>query len=299
MCAGVLMAGCSNGSAESGPSNEAAFGRQADGSVNESNWPQPGVAQGLAKGLVLPIDPYLETYPEVVSLQRAKNSVQRDCMARFGFDFSPPEPGIHPPAAYNAANMERRYGISDPETAKTYGYAVPDDKSGEVVPYEPGSEAADLVFDRTAPEGKKAPGTYQGKKIPAGGCRGESDRAVGTFDEDLPSRINTQSWEKAKQDPQVLDVNRKWSSCMKDKGYETATPLEAIERSYAPGGVSGADSKSMAVADVECKKSTDLVGVYFSTESRIQKATIEKHQLELDELKKSNETVIKKAASYR
>ncbi|MFC4470408.1 hypothetical protein ACFPH6_38960 [Streptomyces xiangluensis] len=293
----VLLTGCSM-SGDTDTSAEAGIvGENA--AVNEENWPKPGVQKGLAKGLALPIEPYLETYPEVVALQRAKNAVQRECMARFGFDFDPPTPGLNAPASYNGANMERRYGVTNLETAKEYGYGLPDTKGGEIVPYEPDSEAANLVFDLTVPQGKTPPKTYEGREIPKGGCRGESDRAIGSFDEGLPSKLNTQSWEKAKQDPQVLAVDQQWSSCMKAKGYDAATPLEAIEQSYAPNGDSSSQSNSMAVADVECKKSTDLVKVYFSVESRIQKASMEEHQLELNELKKKNEAVVKKAAAHR
>ncbi|GAB2995217.1 hypothetical protein GCM10023080_071980 [Streptomyces pseudoechinosporeus] len=292
----VLLTGCSMGGDADTSAEAGAVGDNA--AVNEESWSKPGVQKGLAKGLTLPIEPYLETYPEVVALQRAKNAVQRECMARFGFDFNPPAPGLHAPASYNGANMERRYGVTDLEAAKEYGYGMPD-KNGEVVPHEPDSEAANLVFDLTVPQGKTPPKTYEGRKIPKGGCRGESDRAIGSFNEELPSKLNTQSWEKAKQDPQVLAVNQQWSSCMKAKGYDAATPLESLEKAYAPNGDSSSQSESMAVADVECKKSTDLVKVYFSMESRIQKASTEEHQLVLNELKKKNEAVAKKAATHR
>jgi hypothetical protein len=43
-------------------------------SVNQDNFPYPVGDKGLAKGLTLRIDPYLETYPELVSIQRAKNA---------------------------------------------------------------------------------------------------------------------------------------------------------------------------------------------------------------------------------
>lgn len=289
----LTLTACSHGSDDG-----SAGATQQGAAVNQDGWPKPGVEKGLAKGLALPIEPYLETYPETVALQRAKNAVQRECMARFGFDFDPPAPGQYPPASYNAANMERRYGVTNLETAKKYGYRLPEN-SGQVVPYEPQSAAANLVFDLTVPRGQKPPATYQGHKLPDGGCRGESDRAIGSFDENLPSKVNTQSWEKAKQEPEVLAVDKKWSSCMKAEGYAAATPLEALEQAFAPNADASSRSTSMAVADVECKQSTDLVKVYFSVESRLQKAAMEKYQLELNELKIKNAAAVKKAAAYR
>ncbi|MEU3983943.1 hypothetical protein AB0F77_28335 [Streptomyces sp. NPDC026672] len=266
--------------------------------ADRSDWPEAVVGAGLAKGLALPVEPYLETYPQLVEIQRAQLAVQRTCMSGFGLRFDPPRPGLHPPSVgYNAANMKRRYGLTDPDEARRYGYRPPPEPHGPATPYEVKGAAENLVYDLSVPRGKPVPATYEGRPIPRGGCAGLSEREIGRFDENLPAKINTDSFEQSRTDPAVMAVDKKWSACMRAKGFEAATPLEALNRASAAGFPD--DGLPMAVADVACKESTDLVRVNFEAESGLQKAALEKNRLALDELRTKNEAVVKKAARYR
>ncbi|WP_405785542.1 hypothetical protein OG565_14255 [Streptomyces sp. NBC_00138] len=141
---------------------------------------------------------------------------------------------------------------------------------------------ADMVYDLFVPKGAKLPATYHGVPIPEGGCVGESDRVVGTFDETPAGRIDTQNWERMKKDPRVLAADRSWSACMKTKGYAVGNPYDALNLAFSSQGIQLSREISMAVADVACKTSTGLVTVYFSVETQLQNQAIKAQRSRLD-----------------
>lgn len=302
--AGLVILVCALGLVSCAPAAEEPAGddKSTGDRADKSGWPAAEVERGLVKGLALPIEPYLQTYPEEVALQHAKNVLNRACMKRFGFDYDPPAPGNRPPHSYNAANMKRRWGITDPAEAREHGYRLPREPTGDWKPYELQGPDANYVFDLTTASGQKPPagGVYEGDRIPEGGCRGETDRKLGSYDDSLAAKINVETFQRAKQDPGVLAVNHKWSSCMKGKGYRVGTPLEALNQAFSNGTAKASQAEiAMAIADIDCKKSTHLIDVYFSTETTLQKKRIEEEQLALDEQKSKNETIMKRAAEYR
>ncbi|WP_181787110.1 hypothetical protein [Streptomyces phytophilus] len=285
---------------EGAPRGQVEAGNSIAETVDKTAWPQADVDSGLAKDLKLPVEAYLQTYPEQVTIQQANNTLQRDCMGRFGFDFAPPAPGSHPPGEYNSANMKRRYGITDLGEARQHGYQPPEPVE-EWTPYEPEGEVANYVFDLTVSEGQSAPTgqDYQGMDIPEGGCRGESDRIIGEFGDELASKINVDTFQRLKQDPRAIQVNQEWAACMQTRGYSFTSPLEAIDQAFsAPADGAAQDEISQAVADVECKKSTDLVNVYFSVETEMQEEEIGRQRPALDEQKEKNDQVVQNAAAY-
>ncbi|MET7288543.1 hypothetical protein [Streptomyces sp. NPDC005573] len=255
-------------------------------------WPEQKVTAGLAKGRVLPVERYLETYPQLVTVQAAKNKAVKACMARFGQDFNPPQPGLNPPSGgYDAANMKRRYGLTDSAEAEKHGYAATTMPNGPVGTYDLDSPEANLAYDLEVPAGEKVPESLNGRKLPEKGCLGEADRAIGTFDDSLAEKINLDSFATFRNDPGVKDVTTDWSACLKKDGFAEPDPLTAINRSTA------ADRKQ-AAADIACKKSTDLVPVYFAAEVRIQNAAISRLKDELEAQKAKNSAVVAKAETY-
>lgn len=260
-----------------------------------ANWPAPTPEAGLLRGIRLPIESYLQTYPQLVSIQSARNSVQRDCMARFGFDFQPPAPDEAPPNSYDSANMGRRYGISDPVEAQRYGYELPPDQNRDTTSYHFRDSNAEMVYDLSVPKGMQPPALFHGKRLPAGGCVGESDRAVGSFDESLASKIDTQSWEQMKKDPRVTAVDRRWSGCMKSRGYRYSTPYDPLKSAYS-AAMPRTQQVATALADVACKSSTGLITTYVAVESELQLKAISDNRAALDTARALNQKVTTEAA---
>ncbi|MGW0596828.1 hypothetical protein ACWD11_06715 [Streptomyces sp. NPDC002776] len=295
----VLVSTVTAGCAAEQERDPAAAAAQNLKNVDRSKWPPATPESGLAKGLTLPLEQYMQTYEQNVVIDQATRNLQSECMAGFGFDFRPPPAGTTPPPNSNDANMERRYGITDRKVAEKHGYGL-DEKGPETGAQAPAlTESAEMVLSGGLRKGDSvtpAPDSYEGKKIPKGGCTGWAQNKVGSagLDFSLVSRLNYESLMRSQDAPEVRDATGKWSSCMKGKGYEVAHPFEAIDLNKGQP-LDSERAISGALADIDCKKSVNLVNIWFEADSEIQRKQIEEHQLALDEARKQNEAAVKAA----
>ncbi|MER7707807.1 hypothetical protein ABTX81_33555 [Kitasatospora sp. NPDC097605] len=286
----LLGVGACSDSAPSGPKDDQGAGAP------------PAVAQsGLTKGLALPMAAYMENYPQRVTIDRAVGLLTRDCMARFGLSYDPPAPDANPASIYDDTNMVRRYGLTDRESAAKLGYGL--GTESYTPPPAPKMSAAQVaVFSgrvELKPDAPEAPPTFNGIPIPREGCRREARNKVGgILDTGLSGRLDNESFDTSKAAPEVQAALAQWSSCMAGKGYTVDLPENAFR--LAPRNSSGAVGSAeitLALADVDCKESVNLVGVWFETESRIQRELIEKNQLALTEIRDRIEAAVKAAAA--
>lgn len=262
--------------------------------VDKGNWPLATPARGLAKGLSLPLEAYMQSYEDTVTLDRASRALQEKCMADYGIDLQLPVAGSTPPPNDNDANMERRYGLTDREAAAEYGYGLPDaltdqvrqrmpDLTEEQVGVLTGHGKPTSAGPAAAPVAKPAAATYKGKAIHKGGCVGWSDGRIGrsAIDFQLVSELNGQSFTQSMESPAVKQATAVWSECMKGKGYEVATPFAAAD--IVPHAESGATREEIAVAlaEVDCKEETGLVAIWFKEDSAIQNKLLAQHRSEL------------------
>ncbi|MER7948968.1 hypothetical protein ABTY59_16425 [Streptomyces sp. NPDC096079] len=267
--------------------------------VDESKWPRATPETGLARGLVLPLQQYMQTYQDSVVIERAARSLQTRCMADFGFTVVFPPVGTNPPPNADDANMSRRYGITDRAMAEKYGFGIPPDTTEHPAPPKLTAAAVAVLTGRKGldPRAEPAPATYQGKKIPEDGCQGASfDRIGARIDFGLSSRLDHDSLVKSQESPGVRAAVKAWSGCMRKKGYAVADPYAAID--LVPR-VEGAETSpkeiSAALADIDCKKETDLVRVWHRTETALQTQQVERNQLALQQLKEKNLQAVKAA----
>ncbi|WNM33661.1 hypothetical protein RKE30_26365 [Streptomyces sp. Li-HN-5-11] len=220
-------------------------------------------------------------------------------MARYGFTVTFPPAGVDPPPNADDSNMPRRYGISDPAAAAKYGYELPPDSTEHPRGPNLSPAAIAVLTGRKAlnPRAEKVTSTSQGKKIPDGGCQQESfDKLGARIDFALPSRLDHDSLEKSQDDPRVQKALTAWSACMKSNGYTVADPYAAFD--LVPKSGSGTPSReeiTLAVADVSCKKDTDLVRIWHGVDAAIQKGQVEDNQLALEQLKEKNTRAVKAA----
>lgn len=262
-------------------------------------WPDAVPKSGLAKGLVLPLEAYMETYPETVTIARAVDKLTESCMARYGFTLHMPQRGVKPPPNNDDANMARRYGISDPDAAAEYGYSLgEDDAQPDEMPKL--SDAAVAVLTghvARRPGAAKAPSTYQGKAVPEGGCATEAADKVGYshLSSDLTEKLNAASMDRSQADPRVQQVIGAWSRCMRLKGYTVDSPLHAAD--LVPQSGTGGNAVQTATTDVACKKHTGLVKTWFDVESAIERDQIEQNQLALQQQRDTVTAAVKAAAA--
>ncbi|MBD0708615.1 hypothetical protein BU197_09455 [Streptomyces sp. CBMA291] len=267
--------------------------------VDESNWPKSTPDKGLARGLVLPLQQYMQTYKESVVIERAARGLQTECMAEFGFTIVFPPAGVNPPPNADDANMSRRYGITERDLAEKYGYGIPPDAVEHPAPPRLTPAAIAVLTGRKAldPRAEPAPATYQGKKIPKDGCQGSAfDRIGARIDFGLSSRLDHDSLVKSQETPEVQAVIKAWSGCMRKKGYEVADPYAATDLVRRVEGVETSGKEiAAALADIDCKKEVDLVRIWHTVDAALQARQVEQNQLALQQLKDKNAHAVKAA----
>ncbi|MGX1562814.1 hypothetical protein, partial [Streptomyces sp. NPDC055509] len=276
----LALAGCS----PFGGTGESPAGGAGPSRSGTPAWPATTPRSGLAKGLVLPLEAYMEPYADTVAIQQAVDRLATQCMKRYGYVYTAPARGTTPPPSSDDSNMPRRYGITDRDLAARYGYFLGD--GGRTPPPAPRLTAAEtaVLTGRLAvtPGAKKAPAVIDGRRIPENGCLGESLRRIGPrIDESPASRLDYESLRRSQSDPRVLAVIGAWSRCMKAKGYTVASPLDAanLTPDTRHGQADQADITT-ALTDIDCKRRTGLVKTWYTVESAVQRRQIEQNQLQ-------------------
>nr|WP_202509698.1 hypothetical protein [Streptomyces sp. SID5643] len=290
----------------------------ADGKpiVNKENWPEKIPTSGLTKDLTLPLEAYMASYEDQVTVEQAANELQQSCMKDYGIDLTLPRAGANPPPSDNDANIERRYGLTDRAQAEKYGYELPPalqehtkqtmrDLSGVEVEVLTGHTKPELP---QAPEGvktgsaftgpgqtKPARAEYNGKKLRAGGCIGWSKAQLGVKEADptFVAQLAGDSLVQSMKDDKVIKAIAAWSSCMDGKGHKgLADPYKAMDQGVTHDGKPSQESIALAVDDIDCKKQTDLVKIWSEVESAIQNKQITDNKSRLTGIKEQHGTEV-------
>ncbi|MEU9735183.1 hypothetical protein [Streptomyces sp. NPDC048002] len=297
----LLVSACSSGTTSDTTQNA------ADGNpiVNKENWPEEIPASGLVKDLTLPLEAYMASYEEQVTVEQATNDLQQSCMKDYGIDLTLPQAGANPPPSDNDVNIERRYGITDRAEAEKYGYELPPalqehteqtmrDLSGVEVEVLTGHTKPELP---EAPEGvetgsaftgpgqtKPARAEYNGKKLKTGGCIGWSKDQLGVQEANptIVAQLAGDSLVQSMKDDKVIKAIAEWSSCMDGKGHAgLADPYKAMDQGVTNDGQPSQESIALAVDDIDCKKQTDLVKIWSDVETVIQNKQIADNKSQL------------------
>jgi len=228
--------------------------------------------------LRLPLDDYLLSQKDLDTLGRARVVWLRECMGEAGFDFPPaPEQVDTGLRSWN----ERRYGITDEELAAVDGYGL-----GARDP------AARPPLPRPTPEQRAA---LEGPD----GCLEHTEAqqrrdSPPDVDRGLPQRLSTESFTRSRGAPRVRAVLESWSECMRAKDYAYADPLAAASDERFTGRVTPVEL-AVAAADIECKRKTNLVGVWFSAEQEIQRDLVAANRAALADVRQANTAEIDRA----
>jgi len=242
-----------------------------------------------ADDVALPIDSYGYTAVEVGQIVLAREILTADCLRRLG------SPNIKEPdrAALEQVTRrrlrdlglhgnKRRYGVTDNQTAKTYGYHLPSTVDGSTTP--PGTDK------------KNAESHSQHQR----GCLDEADRTIAGTEplgnSDLIRKIAWESYGHSRQSSSVTDALNRWSSCMKATGHNYATPQDA-ESAFELNSTGVTPSEiAAALADVSCKQESRLVDTWYNVEKDHQNVEIAKHTRELDTAKTAHDQCMKRTS---
>lgn len=312
VAAAGLLASCTttHGPAKGGNGAPAA---DASPMVDTRAWPKPTPQQGLAKGLRLPLEDYMQGYGDTVTLDEGKRHLAERCMGGYGLTVHLPKAGTNPSPSWDDANMERRYGLTDPDAAAQFGYRLPGDRAEPVrqkVPDLTDVEIEVLTGHAKPPApaagapvrpGGPARASYNGKALHKNGCAGWAKQQIGgPAEEELQfvSELNGQSFTESMKAQPVKDALAAWSACMDGKGYPgLKDPFAAADSVQHAGAEPTAEEKKLAVAEVDCKQATHLVGIWHSEETKIQKDLVGAHRARLDAVRDANTAAVKAATA--
>jgi len=307
---GLVIAGCSS---PGGPATVEPPG-QAQPYQGASQAPAAG-SQGAQDEApttrTLPLDAFIFERPGVVSADtRAQWVLAQQCAQRFGLTFSPPQPDLTPRGLW-----DRPLGVESEVEARTWGYhQEPDDEVEE-------NYSADLSAVLFGHRDGQEVATFAGQAVPDGGCFGEARRKLAdelppADDEQYALKLATKAVAEADGDARLRKAYATWSRCMKDAGYDYASPREAMQDErfrpaagslVAPAPGKAADDRgtppppsaleiATALADVGCKKESALLGVWVRVVTEYQQREVDDHAAALAELKAALEARYKRAA---
>lgn len=257
--------------------------------------------------LTLPLDAYNFTSDSQRVFEDAKATLVRDCLRRFGVEVSMSDIREDDLPEYGW-QRERRYGLFDMAAAQSRGYhrqGMPSEPQtfsslDEIEEYRRAqgrwfpSEAEQFLLDghgRSEFEGRDLPRDANGEPLPDEGCRGEAEQVLydGLSRPARPIDAAAQSKQRAFGDSRVEEAKAAWSDCMADRGYDYSSIWEPSNRDW-PDPVTD-EEIATAVADVECKRETNLVGIWYAVDAAHQRAFIENNAERLAELETWLETV--------
>ncbi|MEV3932885.1 MULTISPECIES: hypothetical protein [unclassified Streptomyces] len=247
--------------------------------------------------VVTPLDAYLPTPEENYTLKKARVLLVNACMRDLGYAQNPQPLGRFTGKAY----LEHGEFLVRPlAQAEQYGYKpAPDAKdSGSDVDARYGEKTTETQGGLLT--GKAT--TYNGRKVPHGGCEGEALRTITAgartsqevklpdgsaagagkdgFSEGYAELVVSAARGKAmaatREDSRFTEVGEAWSDCMKKQGYDYDTPSGAWnDKSWADASRAGAREIAVAVADMGCKKKVNYLGVGIAVETVHEKRVIE------------------------
>ncbi|TDC08867.1 hypothetical protein E1267_09205 [Nonomuraea longispora] len=216
--------------------------------------------------LVLPFDAYKTTPEQRAVLGNAHNHLVVQCMRERGSTVTPPAEDAAEIAAVDPGNS-RRYGVTDIEAAKQYGYHL-------ARPPSP---------DTTGAWAAKLPRPVRHRLYGTAADRGCLDRATQALDKgarkaDWPwfSLQDSLTLEQAAKDPTVKEAVKRWQSCMRQAGHSYPSPEAAIAdgRWNLDDPAVTEEEKRTATADTRCKWSSGLVLAWYGADAELQQAVI-------------------------
>ncbi|MFJ8081525.1 hypothetical protein ACIQ6Y_13000 [Streptomyces sp. NPDC096205] len=314
--AALMLAGCGGG--EDAPDAPGAPGASAPAApitpTPVASPPGLGAIPVLSDTarLTFPLDAYDHRPSDQALLERAQDELAVRCMARYGFDYVPPERTAHTTRPLNA----RVFGVVDKEEAARYGYGDPGAAGDRRAPV--GAELSEegrltLYGERVPPaampmsqeEAEREGGSSRkvgGKAVPVGGCNRESylrlyAPTADSVDIMFVFNLKAQSKAQSEADTRVRRNDAAWAACMRTAGYDKAAdPMKAVQQLGLQDAPSGPAAIAAAQADVACKKKVNLVGVRYTVQSAYQKRLVAQHAETLELARKQQADRLKRAA---
>ena len=295
----ILLTGCTS----SGTTSQEDASGEGDTAVVKLD-PLAGGEPPLDQSIVAAADPTTVSMPlmahamgdaKIRLVNRARIVVGDKCMSEFGISQTP---GWNAEGAI-PANPYAKYGVWDEKSAAAFGYDSPPVTEDDPDFFRFGADGQSVWWGQVD--------TYQGRPVPEGGCAAREVEAVmGDFTFEMVDGngrvdLEKEALTRATQDSRVAPLLDAWRSCMKEAGWDYADPQAPFGYWHDKRGsnkhqaVISDEEKRSAVTDVECKKSTGLLGTWIAAEVAYQKVLIERDWETLRVYKQNLDALVKRA----
>jgi hypothetical protein len=304
VCVPLLLAGCSDGDSSSADSKE---NPKTPPAVAET----PKITSANDKSM--PLDTYLLNPEQSETLDNAYAGLVSDCMKRFGFDYTPPRSGTASTSSdAPTTRIDGRFGPQSAEKAEKWGYHPVGGLTGEEdSPW--GNKGQKMTASmQTAERGSDDPKekfgsggqVINGQTVPDHGCVGEAQKKLtgsvngNRGDAELATDLKFDTLVKAQQDARTRAVFAKWSTCMKEQGFDYADPLKPLDdEQWSKTPQPTRHEIQVATADQECRAKHNVVGVWFAVDYAYQERAVEQNAEALADVKKDIDSMLKAAAN--
>lgn len=238
--------------------------------------------------ITLPLDPYQVSDEDFGTVSRALAELTDRCMRRQGLSYEEPAPEDTPTSP---TGHERRYGITVLETAREHGYHLDGAPARE-----PERQKRSQRYERALSGTGKPLGGSDGFDD---GCTGEAHRELESGIDmeavDLPQWYKRDSFQRSLDDPRVKAAFGAWSRCMAEAGHRYAGPLDPPADPGVMGRTVTEHERSVAVADITCKRRTGLVGAWHQVETTLQRSTVTTRAAQLKKARAEAKRLIARA----
>lgn len=235
-----------------------------------------------------PLDGYLISPERRAIVRKSQDLLVQKCLRRLGFEMELPEREVEHVQSRVIGVVDdaevSKYGYSDPETLEAVRKAEELRKRQKPWP----QDMIDALNGKTASKGS----------APTGGCMGESQRALDipvkserkAGDENFVIGLSRDSTTLTEADSRLKAAWGKWSSCMKQAGYNYADPWGPNSEKKFGGDDASPEEIATARADVACRKKHDVNSIWVTVRTAYQNRLIvdnadalKDHQTRVDE----------------
>lgn len=256
VCAGIVLAGCTGAPADAG-----------------TTAPRPSAGPAVTgisspSQVTRPIYAYLLRSDQIAATEYARVAAANACLEAKGYPSAEvtADSDVAPAIAQGVADRVVRsdlYGFFDTvDNARRYGYQRPPGTPGSwQVTWSP--DVPQDVVDTCFAEAAKVAGVDDAMNLVLSNGLPDEGPAV-------PSG-----------DPAYVQAVREWSACMSEHGYTYADPQAALGdtkwRADLTADKASAAQIATATADVQCKVSTNLIGVAVAVQAAYDQQYIHAH----------------------
>jgi hypothetical protein len=266
-----------------------------------------------------PLDPYLLSNEQEVSLLKAQDLLARDCLRGFGVATTRP---VLPVVGVNTAMRERnKRTFVELKDAQRFGYhrsaSFPLGRPGAEATQKPElpADAVVLLNGWRAGNGT-APKTYNGKHVPEYGCRGEakikltlgvpvpgamkqSDTVSVRSAQTYVASLRRQAIDQLLKDSRYHDVIKRWSACMKRSGHVYANPGAAMRDKRWKTPQPSRQEIDTAVGDTRCRLELNYLGIIGALRAAYEQRMVDRNAELLRAIRSYLDGVLHNADSVR